>query len=467
MSQTNPNSELPSAPSEGSSYSQVLKLAWPLIISNSFTTIQISIDRYFLAKYDPDAVSAATSSLMLFWVPFVIMFCTASYVSTFVAQYTGAKRSDRVGPAIWQALYFSLFAGLVFMLLLPFSGNIISIANHSATLQAKETTYFQCLCWMAFPNLIIAGTSAFFSGRGDSRTVLWINGIGMIANAILDPIMIFGELGCPEMGILGAGVATVIATWLSAILGLLLVFQKKFRDEYNLMGGWRFERELFWRLMRFGVPSGLQWMFDTLAFTVFLLIAEWFSSECLAATSLAFTINSLIFIPMIGVGQAASILVGQRLGENDPGKAEKLTWISFKLAFIYMGTFALLFVLFPSLFITPFASEKDPEQWAKVSEILHVLLYFIAFYSLFDCVVLIFSFALKGAGDTVFVTKTSLILSWPVMVIPTYLAWKFGWSFYWSWAFASLYLACQGACFLYRFRIGKWKSMRVIEPAVT
>src|SRR4051794_10683630 len=92
---------------------EVLALAWPLIISNSFSTIQITIDRLFLSKLSPDAVSGATSAAMIFWTPFVLFQCTAMYVATFVAQYTGARRPNRVGPAVWQGLYFSVLAGVL------------------------------------------------------------------------------------------------------------------------------------------------------------------------------------------------------------------------------------------------------------------------------------------------------------------------------------------------------------------
>ena len=86
----------------------LLKLAWPLILSSSFSTIQITVDRIFLSKLSPDAVAAATSAVMLFWCPFVVLFSTAQYVGTFVAQYYGAGRKERVGAAVWQGFLLQL-----------------------------------------------------------------------------------------------------------------------------------------------------------------------------------------------------------------------------------------------------------------------------------------------------------------------------------------------------------------------
>ena len=206
-------------------------------------------------------------------------------------------------------------------------------------------------------------------------------------------------------------------------------------------------------------------MIDTLAFAIFLLLAEKFGSECLTATSLAFTINGMIFIPMIGMAQATSILVGQRLGENLPDDAERIIWKGLACSLLYMSVFALLFILAPNVVILLFESEGNPEQWVLVANHLRIVLVFIAIYSLFDSIAVVLAFGLKGAGDTFFVTRVSLILSWPIMVIPSYLAGRYDWSFYWTWGFASAYIAAQGICFYYRFRVGKWKSMRVIENA--
>jgi MATE family multidrug resistance protein len=77
----------------------------------------------------------------------------------------------------------------------------------------------------------------------------------------------------------------------------------------------------------------------------------------------------------------------------------------------------------------------------------------------------VFSFALRGAGDTHFVSAVSLGISWPIMVVPTWLAWYYGWGIYWAWSFASAYVISVALVFLLRFRQGKWKSMRVIEPS--
>jgi MATE family multidrug resistance protein len=442
---------------------ELLRIALPLILSNSFWTLQITIDRVLLSQSGSDAMAAALPAVMLFWTPFTLLQNTANYVTAFVAQYVGAGRPRRVGPAIWQALYFSVGGGLAFLLLLPLADSLVGLASHGPEVQALEATFFRCLCFAALPMLIVSAASSFFAGRGDSWTVLFINGCGLAVNAVLDYAWIFGHWGFPAWGIAGAGWATVVGAATSAVVALVLLLRPQFRATYATLSGWRFEPELFGRLLRFGLPNGLLWMVDGLAFMAFILIVGRLGTVELAATNIAFAINTVAVLPMLGVGQAVEILVGQRLGQDRPDVAEQSTWNGFWLAWFFMSVVAGSYAVVPEPLLYFF--RNTDAQWPLVAASVPVLLRFVAVYSLFDSMNLIFSFALRGAGDTRFVTVLSVVLAWPLMVLPTWAAWHYGWGLYWAWSFASAYVIALGLTFLSRFRYGKWKSMRVIEAA--
>jgi MATE family multidrug resistance protein len=444
----------------------LLALAWPLVVSNSFTTVQVFIDRLFLSWYNVDTATAAVLANTLFWLPFALLFPTAGYVATFAAQYTGAGRPHRVGPALWQGIYFSVIAGLGMLLLIPAAGPLFALIDHAPAIQELEVQFFRCLCWLAVPGLLTATVSAFFSGRGQSTVVIGINAIGLVVTAGLDYCLIFGRLGFPEWGLIGAGWATVAGAWASALLGLGLMMRRQYRTENATVSGWRFDPPLFRRFLRYGLPSAAQWALDMTAFTAFLVITGWFGTSELGATGLVLTINAVAFVPMLGVGQAVAILVGRHLGEDRPDAAARMTWLGMAVAGAYMGILGLLYVLLPTLFIAPFQGDNDPAKWQAIAERVVVLLWFVAAFSVFDAANIVLSFGLRGAGDTVFVSLVSLFLAWPVMVIPTWLAWKYGWGLYWGWAFATVYICVQAGCFFIRFRGGKWKSMRVIESVV-
>lgn len=443
---------------------ELLALAWPLIVSNSFWTLQIALDRILLSRHSAAEVAAAMPAAILFWTPFNLIFHTASYATTFVAQYTGAGRPERVGPVVWQSIYFSVFAGLAMMLLVPYGPAIVALGGHEPELQVHEASYFQCLCYSALPTALTAAACSFYTGRGDSRKALLVNAVGLIVTGLVGYAWTYGRWGLPEWGIVGTGWATVVGACAAALTALALFLRPKHRTEFGTITGARFDRDLFARLLRFGLPNGLFALLDATVFALFIVIVGRFGKAEAAATSIAFTINIFAILPPMGIGQAVEVLVGQRLGEDRPDLAERSTWTGLMLAAGIMATLGFTFLFLSSAWVAPFANPDDA-NWPVIAPLVPMLLRFVAAYCLFDSVNLVFSFALRGAGDTRFVTAVALGLALPIMVIPTWLAWHYGWGLYWAWAFASAYIIALATTFVLRFRHGAWKSMRVIETA--
>jgi MATE family multidrug resistance protein len=104
------------------------------------------------------------------------------------------------------------------------------------------------------------------------------------------------------------------------------------------------------------------------------------------------------------------------------------------------------------------------QEWLDIRTRVPILLRFVSVYALFDAINVVFSNALRGAGDTLFVTCAAFGLSWPILVLPAWAALHYGWGLYRAWTFASIYIIAVAGVFWFRFRQGKWRSMRVIEP---
>jgi MATE family multidrug resistance protein len=449
---------------EPGSLRELLRLAWPLVLSNSIWMVQIILDRVLLGHSGGEALGASLASVMLFWTFLILPQYTANYATTFVAQYSGAGRPSRIGPVVWQAIHFSILAGVGLLVLLPLAGPLVALGGHDPALQVLEAAYFRCLCLSALPTLLSAAATSFFTGRGNSRTVLLINVGGLAVNGVSAYALIFGRWGLPELGIVGAGWATVLGTSTSAALSLALMLRPRFVSEYGL-GDWRPDPELLARLLRFGVPNGVFALLDVLGWTIFLELIGRLGPADLVVTTVAFTLNLLVYFPLMGIGQAVEVLVGQRLGEGQPDLAARTTRRAVGLCLAFAIGAGLAYLLMPQTLALPFRGEHDPALWEQVRLRVPVLLRFVAIYSLFDALNVVLSYALRGAGDTRFVGRTALVLSWPVLVLPTWAAWHFGWGLYWAWAFASLYIALLALTFLFRFRQGHWRSMRVIESA--
>jgi MATE family multidrug resistance protein len=445
-------------------YRQVLAIAVPLILSTASWSVQHFVDRMFLTWYAPEAIAAAMPAGMVYFSVVSVFMGTAGYASTFVAQYYGAGQYQRIGPALWQGVWISLLAGVVLLGLIPFAEPIFQFVGHDKAVQASEIDYFRIICLGGGPYIASYALSGFYSGLGKTWPVMWVNILATMVNLVLDYALIFGRWGFPEMGIKGAGIATVIAGIFSFLVFLGLIATGEHNRRYQTISGWRPEKELFQRLLKYGVPSGVQFFLEMASFTTFILLVGRLGTASLAASNIAFNINTLAFMPMIGCGIAISMLVGQYLGADKPGLARVSVYSGFHLTFVYMTTIAAAYVLLPDIFVAPFAHKADPSEFSEIYHYSIVLLRFVAVYSIFDTMNIIFTSAIKGAGDTRFVMFMTVILSLFVLIIPTYLAivvFKYGLMF--SWVLATVYITIIGVTFYLRFLGGKWKSMRVIE----
>jgi MATE family multidrug resistance protein len=451
--------------SEGG-YREFLQLAFPLILSTASWSIQHFVDRVFLTWHSTEALAAAAPAGMTNFIFLSFFFGIAQYINTFVAQYSGARRPERVGPSIWQGVYLALFSGLLALVPAALSAPLFDLIGHDPSIRQAETVYFRVLCYGIGLHVLSITASSFFSGRGKTWTVLAVSAAATLCNIVLDYALIFGHWGLPEWGIEGAAWATNLSGLFSALLFFVLILRRPYREQYATLRGWKFNPELFGRLLRFGGPSGLTFMLDIMAFSLFTLIAGRLGTIELAATNLASQINSLAFMPLIGSGIAVSTMVGQRLGRNQPAAAEYCTWTGFHLALLYTLLMALAYIAVPELFLQPFRARAQGTDFAAAYAISIPLLRIVAIYCVFDSLYMTFTAALKGAGDTRFIMWVSIPLAWVLMVIPSFVVQNyFDASIFLIWAFLCIYVVVLGLVFYFRFRQGKWKEMRVIEDS--
>lgn len=313
--------------------------------------------------------------------------------------------------------------------------------------------------------LVLNNTLAsFFSGLGKTLVLMWVNILITAINLLLDYIFIFGKLGLPEMGIRGAGYATNIAVAIGSLVFILLVFTKHHQQRFNILSAWKFQYSLFKRLIFFGTPNGARLLIDMSSFTAFLMFVGTLGTLELAASNIAFNINALSFLPMWGLMIGVAVVVGQRLGEKKPELAEKTTWSGVHIALIFFGSLGLLYLFIPSVFIYPFTLHGGLQDLEGSKELIVVLLRFIAFFGLFDALLLVFLGALEGAGDTRFIMKASFIISFGLLALPCYLYIKyFDASLFVLWIIITVNVVIYCLTFYMRFKQGGWKSMSVIH----
>jgi len=341
----------------------------------------------------------------------------------------------------------------------PLGEWLIGVGGHSPDMAARELEYFGTL--MPGAGFACAGAAfcSFFSGRGKTLVVAVIQFAGCGLNVLLAYLMIFGCSFCPALGIVGAGVSTTLASAFSALLAFLafaLVDQRRYPT--RKWAAMRFSD--LKRMLAFGTPCGLEVLCGVAAFTFIVFLIGELGDVAMTATTICMSINMLSFLPLLGMSEATSVLVGKYVGMGRRDVSEAVGHRAWKMASVYMLFAGAVFVLFPQElfgFFSPKAA--NGVDFAAVMAYAVPLLWCVAAYNFFDATDYIYMGALRGAGDTAFPMWVTVLCSWLVMVPGVLvLILCFHASVVGVWVFISAYILMVSLIMYFRFKSGVWKK---------
>jgi multidrug resistance protein, MATE family len=454
---------------------EVLLVAAPLVVSSLSWTMLTFIDRMMLNHVSGSAMAGAFSASIAWFAVAALPIGVCTYANTFVAQYDGSQQQTQIGRVIWQAVWIALGFGLLFLAaapLAPWTFGLVksnALPASDAALQqqtlAYEIQFYQIMCAGGPALLLAQSIASFYSGRGQTWVMMFVEATIDLLCIGLDYCWIFGHGGFPAWGVAGAASATVVCLWLKALVYLALFLQPRHRARFGTLAGLCWDSHLVRRILHYGGPSGIQMLLDVAGFSIFILLVGQLGGTAAEATSMAFSISSLAFMPIYGLHIATSVLVGERLGENRDDLAAGVTITSLQIALGYMLVISILYLFAPAIFLTGFfdhSADRVADQTA-VRDTAALLLQFVAAYNLLDATQMIFVGALKGAGDTRFLLRVSIVLaamlagfSWLSVRV-----WKL--SVYGCWTLIVFWCLIAAVTYVVRFRQGQWRQMRVIE----
>lgn len=447
-------------------YREVWRIAAPIVVSTASFTLMRFADRVFLSHYDEVSLGASISAGILAFTLATFFQSWAAYAGTFVAQYHGAERPEECARATAQGLWVALLTWPLALALIPAGGALLKAAGHPPDLLEHELVYFRILLSACGFHAVQGALAGFFSGRGDTRTPMLVNLAANAVNIVLNYAMIFGKWGFPRMGIAGAAWSTWISSAVAAGLFLSIYLSPANRRAYGTARAWRWHGAGQKALFRFGFPNALHAVLDIGAFAAFQLLAGSLPAVDFLASSIAFSINDVAFMPLLGMSIAAEILVGQYQGARDPDTAEKSIRSAMGLSWLYMGAVAATFLLAPRFYVSCFLpAGADPAMAAALFEKGRWLLLLLGLWGMADAVNIVMNGALKGAGDTRFVLVYSVVLNWGAWIPGTWWllrALPGGKALLPVWIWMMLYVLVFAGGFWLRFRRGRWKKIKMI-----
>ncbi len=450
----------------------VIRVALPLMISTLSYSVMQFCDRVFLTWYSATSVAAAMPAAVMAWAMLSFPMGVGLYTSVFVAQYFGAEQNRRIGQVVWHGMILGTLFLPLFVAAILWPATVFQWAGHSTELTALEADYLGFISYGSIAQVYGAILAGFFIGQGRTSIVMAVDVLAAALNILLDWLLIFGVTwshgpGIEPLGIRGTAIATSLALWIKVFVMLWMMLRRRERQRFSLLATGRIQFALLWRMLRFGSSSGWQMLIECLGIAVFSLMIGNLGEVPAAATTLAISVNMLVFVPVWGLSTAVSTLVGQQIGKARSDLAQRATWTALTIGLVYTGVFAVFYLTTPSWFLIGY--EAAGPQVADIMRLVRRLLVFVAVYCLFDSIQIVFVGALKGAGDVRFVVLSSLVCSGLFVAAGMYghveLENELD-KLYWWWSSLAGWLLLLTVVYSFRFLQGKWKTMQVIEAGL-
>ncbi|MFO7942124.1 MAG: MATE family efflux transporter [Bacillota bacterium] len=443
---------------EGPILPALLTLSWPIIFSNLLQTAYNLADTFWLGRLGDWAVAAVSVSFPIIFL-FISVGIGLSIAGTaLVAQYIGAGRHEDANYISSQVVGFIAIVALGLSILGYYlSQPILIILGPEPEVVTAASSYLRTW-FIGIP--FIFGFSVFQSlikGYGDTVNPMKVMIMAVVLNVILDPLLIFGWGPFPALGVQGAAVATVFARGVAAAIGLVCLFKGILGLKVSLRHI-RPKLDTVLTILKVGVPAAAEHSMKALGIMAMTSTVAFFGTPTLAAFGVGNRINSVVFLPSLGLGQATTTIVGQNLGAGMDERADVATRLGSGIAFGMLTAFAVL-VFFFSYSVAEIFLPGEGVATQLTSDYLRVIAFSFGFLGILN----VANGAFRGAGHTLAAMTFSLLSMLGLRVPLAYILSRFtemGTAGLW-WAVAISNIL-GGAIALWWFTRGTWKT-RIID----
>jgi MATE family multidrug resistance protein len=394
------------------SIAEMLAMALPMVASASADTLMTFTDRLFLSKLGPAAMNAAMAGGLASFMAMTLFAGLIGYTTALVAQQLGAGSRPRAALAAGQGVWLALAAWPLLALLRPLAGPVFGHLGLDAAQLPLQVKYFSILILGAGLGLLRGALAGFFCGIGRPRVVMAAALTALAVNALAAWLLIFGHWGLPAWGIQGAAVGTLIGSGAGLLVLLAHALAPGLRRDYQVARALRFDRGLMLELLRFGYPSGLELFLNLLAFNLLIILFQAQGASVATATSIMFSWDMVSFVPLIGVEQSVTSLVGRAVGAGDFAAAEKAAGSGIRLTWGYSAIIFALFVGLPGVLVAVFAPRVPTPAFLQAAPLAVAMLRLASLYVLVQGALMVYTGALRGAGDTLWAMLLTVAMHW-------------------------------------------------------
>lgn len=395
-----------------------IHLALPIMISQLGQVAVGVADSLMVGRLGTEELAAVAFGHSIFIV-FMVFGMGLSYGMTpLIAEADGRKNTKEIGALLRDGFWLCFLSGVLLMLVMLGLAPLFSFMGQDPAIVPMAQSYFLIIVVSFLPLMCFQSFRMLAEGLSDTKRAMYITLVCNGLNIVLNALLIYGLLGFPQLGIYGAALSTLIARVL--MMGWMAYYvlkDKKFQFlDINLSPG-LIERFRMRKILSLGIPTGLQYVFESTSFALAAILAGWISATALASHQIAISLASVSYIVATGIGAAAVVRVGNQLGERNYENLKMaanslfvmtVAWMTFCGAILFLGRFLL-----PSLFSTDI----------EVIQLTSVLIMIAVLFQLSDGLQVFALGALRGIKDVKIPTMLTFIAYW-LVALP--LAWFLG-----------------------------------------
>ena len=409
-----------------------LILALPVMLAQAGQMVVVLADNLMVGQLGTIPLAAASFANTVFIVGMVFGIGMVNGLTPLVGKAFGGNNKQLAASWFKQGLYAFQTAGLILALLLWGISYLMPFMGQPDGVVDAALPYYRILVISLMPFILFFTFKQFAEGLGNTRIAMVITVTANVLNIFLNYLLIFGKMGFPALGLMGAGYATFIARLIMPLLFIWVYYRFDFFKYYrHHIGETRFSWSGSWHLMKLGLPIGGQYFVEVLSFSLGSIMMGWLGADALAAHQIVLSLASFTFMVAQGIAAATTIKVSQFIGQGRPDAFRDTTFASLHLVLTFMGSGALVFIIFrsfiPGLFI-------DSQSVILIASGLMVV---AGAFQLFDGLQVTMLGALRGLED-VKLPFGMLLIAYFVLALPI------GWLLAFHW-----HLGPQGIWFGY------------------
>ncbi|MEQ9693362.1 MATE family efflux transporter [Shimia sp. SDUM112013] len=437
----------------------VLRLGLPLIGGHVAQFAVGLTDTIMLGWYSVDALAAVVLGGTYFFVIFILGSGFAIAVMPLVAEAdaegdeVSVRRTTRMG--MWLSLFFAVLALPLFW----FSGAILKAAGQTVEVSETAQLYLRWAGLGLIPALQVMVLKSYLAALEHTRVVFWVTVLSAVCNALVNYALIFGNWGAPELGVVGAAIAS-LSVQVVSILGIMIYARRALPQHTLFSRIWRPDWEAFAHVFRLGAPIGITNLAEVGLFAASSIMMGWLGTLQLAAHGIALQLASVTFMVHLGLSNAATVRAGNALGRKDTLNMARGARVALFMSLGVALLAVVIFLSFPEALLSLFLSPTEPDRDAILTVGVS-LLFMAALFQVVDGAQVMALGLLRGVKDTRAPMIIATISYWVIGVPCGYvLGFKLGWEGVGVWLGLVVGLTAASVLLLWRFWGPKMTKLR-------